>query len=109
MLRTAGTGKKSECLRSFLREEQEKDECRGLNCSYRILEMASKALFDRMRVAGHGLVRQMSTTSTTMDPSLHGRLRPLMHLMRYLRPHAAPLFHKPLLAATNIALSGNCS
>ena len=73
------------------------------------LEMESKAVFDSTRVAGQGLVRHTSTTWTTIDPSLHGLFRPLMHLTRYLRPHAAPLSHIPSHAATNSPPSGNCS
>ncbi|PIA42484.1 hypothetical protein AQUCO_02000142v1 [Aquilegia coerulea] len=71
------------------------------------LEMALKALFDKRNVVGHGLVLQTSTTSTIMEPSLHGLLGPLMHRIRYRRPQAAPLSHSPLLAATNMPPSGN--
>ncbi|PKI75677.1 hypothetical protein CRG98_003937, partial [Punica granatum] len=70
-------------------------------------EIALKALLDRRRVAGHGLVRHKSTTFTAMKPSLHGLLWPLMHLIRYLLPQAAPLSHNPSLAATKKPPSGN--
>lgn len=74
-----------------------------------VLDTRSKASLDKRRVAEQGLVLQRSTTSTTMDASLHGLLSPLKHLSLYLLPHAAPLSQIPLLAAANSPPSGRSS
>lgn len=73
------------------------------------LETKLNALLDKRSVAGQGLVLQRSTTSTTMEDSLHGLLRPLKHLSLYRLPHAAPLSQSPLLAATKRPPSGSSS
>ena len=69
--------------------------------------MAAKALNGKAIVALQALYRQKSTTSTTMDRFLHGRCGPLMHRILYLRPHAAPLSHMPLLTAAKCPSEGN--
>ena len=73
------------------------------------LDMASKALLERRSVVGHGFLLQKSTTWTTMEPPLQGRLGPLMHRIWYLLPHAAPLSHNPSLTAMKYPSSGNWS
>lgn len=71
------------------------------------LEMARKAVLDSAIVAGHGSFLQKSTICTTMDLFVHGRDRPLMHRIRYFRPHAPPLSHKATLTAPKRPSEGN--
>lgn len=71
-------------------------------------EIAAKASFDMRRLLEQGEPGQESTTFTSMLPPLHGLFFPLMHLILYLLPHAAPLSHNPSFTATNRFPGGNC-
>lgn len=72
-------------------------------------ETAAKASLDKIMVDGHGRLEQKSTTLTSTVPPRHGLLRPLRHLRRQRRPHAAPLSHSPSLTAANRFPDGNWS